>query len=276
MTDPIAAAEAFDVLLWGVGHTHLHVLRQWAGSPIPMARLTCVSDFPTSAYSGMLTGVLAGQYPRERMEIDLLPLCRAAGVRLVVGEVTALDLAGRRLILRDHAPLPFDVLSIGIGSVPSQIGVAWASDVVPIKPMQTFLDRLDGRLRDVGSVLDGRPLRAAVVGAGAGGVEVAFCLPPRIRHVLGVVDLELTVIGSHDRVATGLQPNTAERVRREFESRGVRLRMGRRVIRAGNGAVVLEGGESLEAEASSSRRRARPLLRSWRLLACRPTKKASC
>ena len=68
----------------------------------PRRQLTCVSDGSTATYSGMLPGVLAGQYRRERMEIDLARLCDAAGARLIVGEVTGLDLAGRRLRLASH------------------------------------------------------------------------------------------------------------------------------------------------------------------------------
>src|SRR3954447_9519802 len=104
-----------EVVLWGVGHTHAHVLRMWRMRPIATARLTCVTDFPTATYSGMLPGVLAGQYPRDRMEIDLVRLCAAAGARLIVAAVTGLDRAGRRLLIADRPAPPFDLLSIGIG-----------------------------------------------------------------------------------------------------------------------------------------------------------------
>ena len=40
--------------------------------------LTCISDFPVATYSGMLTGVLAGDYPASAMEVPLAPLCEAA------------------------------------------------------------------------------------------------------------------------------------------------------------------------------------------------------
>ncbi len=242
------ASGPFEVVLWGVGHTHAHVLRRWARSPIQGARLTCVSDFPTFAYSGMLSGVLSGQYPRVRMEADLGRLCAAAGARLVVGEVVAVEVASRRLEVRGLPPMAFDALSVGIGSVPSSDGMPWGEDVLAIKSMQTFLDRLDARLRGVGRGLDGRPLRAVVMGTGAGGVEVAFCLPGRVRHVLGGVSLELSLIGSDGRVGVGLTDRTAGLVRREFEARGVRLRPGLRVIQAGGGAVTVDGGERIEAD----------------------------
>ncbi|GAC1468962.1 MAG: FAD-dependent oxidoreductase [Isosphaeraceae bacterium] len=242
--------EPGNVILWGAGHTHLQVIRKWPAFPSSNPpRLTCVSDFATTAYSGMLSGVLAGQYPRERMEIDLRRLCESVGARLVVGEVVALDRNARRLSLKDQAPLPFDVLSIGIGSVPARDGVTWVDEsVVPIKPMQTFLDRLDAQLRALASRPDSQPIRAAVVGAGAGGIEVAFCLPSHVRRVLGDVALELTLIDAHPQIGVGLRAGTVERVRRVLQSRGVRLLTGKRVDRAGGGRIVLEGGKTVEAD----------------------------
>src|SRR5262245_31381055 len=132
-----------EVVLWGMGHTNLHVARMWRRSPIPNARLSCVSNPPVSTYSGMLPGVLAGQERRERMEIDLERFCTSVGARLIQGDVSGLDLARRQLLLEGGPTLRFDVLSIGIGSVPSREGVEELGDVVlAIKPMPTFLDRL--------------------------------------------------------------------------------------------------------------------------------------
>src|SRR5439155_5023680 len=87
-----------DVVLLGVGHTNAHVLRMWRMRPLPETRLTCVSDCETATYSGMLPGVLAEQYPPERMQIDLVRLCAAAGARLVLSRVTGVDLAQQRLL----------------------------------------------------------------------------------------------------------------------------------------------------------------------------------
>ena len=243
-----SASGRFDVVLWGIGHTNAHILRQWARSPISGARLTCVSDFPTFAYSGMLSGVLAGQYSQERMEADLCRLCDAAGARLVVGEVIALKLADQRLEIRGHPPIAFDFLSIGIGSVPAHPGVPWGKDVLAFKPLQTFVERLDRRLREVGPQLGGRPLKAAVIGGGAGGIEVAFCLPRRVQALLGDVGLDLSLIDSHAEIGNGLQGGTVRRVRREFEARGVHVRTGLHVVRAGGGVVEVDGGERIEAD----------------------------
>src|SRR6478752_3314084 len=220
-----------DIVLLGVGHTNAHVLRMWKMRPIPGARLTCVSNFPVATYSGMLPGVLAGLYPPERMEIDLVRLCAAAGARLIVGDVTGLDVENRELLISDRPPLPFDVLSIGLGSVPSSASLLDADDsLLEVKPMQTFLQRLESRLLNLNrNPLPSSPLHITIVGGGAGGVEIDFCLPMRVRKILGDIPHSLTLIESGDKLLKGSSAGLTKRVERDFAKRGVTTIFGRRV-----------------------------------------------
>ena len=238
-----------DVVLLGIGHTNAHVLRMWKMSPIPDARLTCISNFSIATYSGMLPGVLAGQYLPEQMEIDLVRLCASASARLVVDTVTGLDLQRQEITFNARAPIPFDVLSLGIGSVPTRAGVESIDDtVLAIKPMQTFLDRLEERLKVVRALHSEQPIRVVIVGAGAGGVEIALCLPKRIVKTLGQVPLELTIVNGRDEVTSGATAKTSLLARRALEASGVRTRLGRRVTRVASGVVSLDNGEQLEAD----------------------------
>lgn len=237
-----------DVVLLGAGHTNAHVLRMWRMKPVPDARLTVISNYPVATYSGMLPGVLAGLYPRERMEIDLVRLCAAAGARLIVGDVTGINLEERTVLMAERPAVPFDVLSIGIGSVPKRDGALAAEIVLPIKPMQTFLPRLDDRLHAAAVNLDGRPLQIVIAGGGAGGVEITFCLPAHVRARLGEVRLELTIVQSQDRLVPGVTERTAELVERELVGRGVRILRDRRVTEVHAGKVRLDDGTRLPAD----------------------------
>ena len=250
-----------DVVLLGVGHTNAHVLKMWRMEPIEGARLTCVSNFPVVTYSGMLPGVLTGQYPQERMEIDLVRLCAAAGARLIVGNVTGIDRDSRTLLFDDRPPLPFDLLSIGIGSVPSREGLKEADDtLLPIKPMQTFIERLEARLRvgrpfrAVQSGIDGpegpsyKILNIVIVGGGAGGTEIAFCLPARIKQVLGDVPHKITIVESGSQVGSGLSTLTATEVAKTLATRHVKLLTERRAVQISKGHVWLDDGDYLPAD----------------------------
>src|SRR4051812_32868688 len=106
-----------DIVLVGAGHTNAHMLRMWKMQPIPGVRLTVVSPFGVAAYSGMLPGTLAGLYEPVAMTIDLYRLAAGCGARLVVAPMVGLDPVARRIELADRPPVPYDVVSIGIGSV---------------------------------------------------------------------------------------------------------------------------------------------------------------
>lgn len=231
------------IVLLGVGHTNAHVLRMWRMQPLRDARLTCVSNFFEATYSGMLPGTLAGLYPSGRMQIDLVRLCAAAGARFIRAEVAGLDAEARLLHFADRPALPFDALSIGIGSVPRRDDVGLQDEaVVPIKPMQTFLSRLDERLRQLRAAIRDRPLRIAVVGGGAGGLEIALCLPFHLRDAHGDVPHELLLVDAGKRLAAGLPAKTAEMARHEIESRGARVLLGRSVREVADGHLVLGDG----------------------------------
>ncbi|HUY34142.1 MAG TPA: selenide, water dikinase SelD [Pirellulales bacterium] len=235
-----------DVVLLGVGHTNAHVLRMWRMAPLDDCRLTCVSDHALAAYSGMLPGTLAGLYPPERMRIDLVRFCAAAGARLIRDRVCGLDRQQRQVLFDDRPPIPYDVLSIGIGSVPRRDGLA-ASDatLLPIKPMQTFLERLGARLAELRPTAAGRPLSLAVVGAGAGGVEICFCLPPYLRRNWPELRFQLRLIDRHADILDGAPRRTVANARRELAARGVELLLGHEVRSAADGRLVLDRGTLL-------------------------------
>ncbi len=239
----------YDIVLLGIGHTNAHVLRMWRMKPFANTRLTCVSNMPIVSYSGMLPGTLAGQYPAERMQIDLVRLCGANGARLIVDEVTGLDVENRRLLFEQRPPLAFDALSIGIGSRPRTKGVTIQSEAyVPIKPMQTFLGRLDQRLAQLPEKQSTDPLQVTIVGGGAGGVEIAFCLPVYLRKALGDTAFEMTLIDGNARLISGMTDKTAVKVQSELEARGVRIRLGERVQSITNGKLELDSGQRLATD----------------------------
>lgn len=240
-----------DLVLLGVGHTNAHVLRMWKMRPIPGVRLTCVSNFPVATYSGMLPGVLGGLYPPDRMEIDLVRLCASAGARLIVDEVTSLDAELRQLQFADRAPLAFDVLVIGIGSMPTFDGVtvADASRLVTIKPMQSFLARLEEAIaRALRSSTS--PPRLAVVGGGAGGVEVAFGLPARVEAAAGdeARGVEVVLYSGDTRLRPGSADATARRVARALARRNIRLETGRAVTRVEGRRLTFTDGSQADAD----------------------------
>ena len=55
----MAGSLRHDLVLVGVGHAHVQVLRSLAMKPLAAVRVTLVVDDPVAVYSGMVPGVVA-------------------------------------------------------------------------------------------------------------------------------------------------------------------------------------------------------------------------
>ena len=231
------------ILLVGAGHTNLHIVRMWMQQPIADASLTLISPFPCATYSGMLPGTLAGLYDPSDMEIDLHRLTRTAGVELLIDEAIALDAVRKEVRFRERPPVAYDVACIGVGSVPLQMEqLKTHPGFVSIKPMFTAVPRLDSAIRQTGNV----PVRIAIVGGGAAGVEVAFCVEHRIRKAGGTP--QITLVDANSQILTGFRPRTIQVVERELQRRGIDVRHGGRVIGLSGLDLTLDDGGILTAD----------------------------
>ena len=154
-------------MLVGGGHSHVQVVKYLGMNSIPGVRVTLVSEQPQAAYSGMLPGCLAGQYDSAQMHIKLLPLCVHSGVRFIQAQVDGLDLINNRVLFDDRPPLAFDVVSLNCGAQP----IAIPQQGVAVKPISNFLPAWQQVL---GQIQQGEQTDISIVGAGAGGVELAL------------------------------------------------------------------------------------------------------
>ncbi|MDB5334808.1 MAG: dehydrogenase-like protein / Selenide,water dikinase [Planctomycetaceae bacterium] len=239
-----------DLILVGAGHTNLHIVRQWRMRPVRDVQLTLISPFSRATYSGMLPGTLAGLYRPEEMQIDLYRFTAGTGIRLIVAEATGLLPDERLITFADRAPMRFDVAAVGIGSVPGQREL-WehSSRVLSIKPMATFLSRLEAA---VSRHPVSQPLRCVIVGSGAGGTEIAFCLDQWLQR-RGIAH-HLTLLDGHDEILPGYVPAFIRRARRLLDERGIEVHLGQHVAAVSESAgrdlaeLRLSGGATLTAD----------------------------
>src|SRR5579884_2684139 len=96
---PPPSPDVTDIVLLGAGHAHVEVLRRFALRPEPGVRLTLIGREPHTPYSGMLPGLIRGEYAFDAAHIDLAPLAAASAARLVLEEAVGIDLASRRLAI---------------------------------------------------------------------------------------------------------------------------------------------------------------------------------
>jgi len=237
------ASAVHEIVLVGGGHAHVEVVRRWGRKPAPAARLTLVSRAPRTYYSGMLPGVLAGHYAREDAAIDLVALAARAGACFLEAEASGLDREAKRLST-SAGDLAYDLLSLDIGSGPRLEAPGAAEHAIPVRPVETWLDRAQALVERA----RGTPLRIVIVGGGPTGVELALSLDHRLsRESAAAHSIALVTDG---RLLAGRGEGTARLLRRVLAERGVGLFEHAPVASVEQDAVLLADGRLLPSSAT--------------------------
>ena len=170
------------LLLIGAGHAHAQVLRDWITAPVPGVDLVLVSPSSLAPYSGMVPGWLAGVYRFEDICIDFAALAAAAGARLLIDELVALDPDRRLAQLASGQVLGYDWLSLNVGSTLHPPPLAGPGQVLALRPLGELRQRWESLLGNPALAQRRQPLRITAVGGGAGGVEALLAVLARLRQ----------------------------------------------------------------------------------------------
>lgn len=235
-----------DIVLVGGGHSHIIVLREIGLRALAGARLTLISSAARTPYSGMLPGYVAGHYDFDQVHVDLPRLASFAAARFIADEVTAIDRAARLVQCRSGRTLPWDLLSIDVGSTPRvDLAASAAAHVVPVKPIGSFNQRwlaLVERARRIAAIGGAAPpsLTIAVVGGGAAGVELLLAIQYRLQREFARLRADPARLRCHlltrdDDILPTHAPRVRQHFRRVLAARGVQLHLRASVDAAGAG-----------------------------------------
>ncbi|MDR9439981.1 MAG: FAD-dependent oxidoreductase, partial [Halomonas sp.] len=243
---PLGLQALRDIVLVGGGHTHVGVLKRFAMKPEPGVRLTLICRDTHTPYSGMLPGYVAGHYGYDDVHIDLRRLAEYAGARFFADEAVGIDHDARKVLCRSRPPVSYDWLSINIGSTPRVDTIGGSAEhAVPVKPIHRFNDRWLTLLQRIEALAG--TTRVAVVGGGAGGVELLLAMQYRLGRELSArgrdpaeLHFALFTRGEH------ILPTHNARVRRHFETtlrrRGVEVHTGTEVVAVEEGRLQADDG----------------------------------
>jgi pyridine nucleotide-disulfide oxidoreductase family protein len=233
------------VLLVGGGHSHVEVLRRFARKPDPDIELTLVSPHATTPYSGMLPGTIAGHYTNDQSSIALGPLANWAGARFVRGEVVALDLDTRTVQLAAGGVHAFDLVSLDVGSSPATVVPGAKEYTLGVKPVEPFLAAWASMRADA---INGHVNTIAVVGGGAGGVEVLLAMQHRLQQDLGPAAPRFALITDQPHVLAQHAAGVRARMGRILVERGVVLHLDSAAIAVERGTVIVKHGRRIASD----------------------------
>ena len=235
-----------DLVFVGGGHAHALALRMLAMQPIAGLRITLISPASHTPYSGMLPGLVAGHYSFEQTHIDLARLCQWAGVRFICAEVEAVDPQAQRLSLRGRPPVAYDVLSIDVGSQPELDSVPGARGYsVPVKPVAELWQRWNHLRKKLQSSPRGTEHRIAMVGGGAGSVELIAAMAQQFSSGDSYADQQLSFelfCGAPD-ILQGYNSRARQAAQAALASYAIQLRLNSRVERVERNALLIENGD---------------------------------
>ncbi len=240
-------------MLIGGGHSHVAVLKKFGMNPMPGLQITLITRDVHTPYSGMLPGYIAGHYTYDESHIDLRPLAKFCGARLIHTPATFLQLDEKKVICGNRPPIQYDVLSINTGSTPSHIEVPGSKEhALAVKPINEFLQGWERLMQEV--VHREGDFKVVVVGAGAGGVEVALATQFHLQqllkqHSLTTNKLKFGIITGSSPVLFTHNSSIQKRFKRVLAERDITVHKGRKAKRISDNEIALDNGETLHADA---------------------------
>ena len=246
-----SAPIAKDLVLLGGGHAHVTVLKRFAMAPVDGLRVTLVNRGSNTPYSGMLPGLIAGHYTFDDAHIDLGRLARHCRARFICDAVTGLEPEQKLLQFRDRPPLRYDVLSIDTGSTPGTSAITGAAEhAVPVKPISTFLERWERLCAR--ALATSAPLKIAVVGAGAGGVELLLAAQHRLHALRTSAGIEAPVtfhlFAGSDDILPAFSAKVRTTINALLSQRDILVSSRAKVVKVGEKMIHLENGQTHSAD----------------------------
>lgn len=231
------------VVLLGAGHAHLHVLAHAQKFTAIGAQLLLVA--PSQFwYSGVAAQMLSGQSAQHCQPLDVPRLAAASGVATITGSAASIHPLKDQLTLCDGSIVPFDLLSINVGSqVHTDLGLGPSQDVWRIKPIAQ-LDAL--RLRLTVDFLARIFPDTVIAGGGASGIELAANLAAWGRALK--LPIRLTLLARGPTLLPHAPPAARQAVAEYLQSCGVTLRYHAAVQRKLDDQVITQTGECIRAK----------------------------
>jgi selenide,water dikinase len=233
------------VVLVGAGNAHLRFIKMFGMQPLPGVAVTLVSASPAIAYSAMVPGHIAGDYSLDEITIDLVRLCRAVNVRFIAERASGIDVAKRKVSFDSRAELRYDVLSLGLGSLPACPpgmpcnGMSW-----PMRPLGILLDHLTLLEKELRQ--SPRPFHFVVVGGGASGCELALAIHKRFAAAPG---FHLTLLQSNAQLLPQFPAKAAQTFALAFRREDITSRVNAQVTGGDEKTLELNGTERLAYDA---------------------------
>lgn len=236
------------LVLLGGGHAHVEVLRILAERPIDGVEITVVTPYSRLVYTAMVPGVIAGHYALADSAIDIAALARAANATLLLTTASLVRPNEREVACSDATILPYDALSLDVGSRPVIGGAEGVErNAVLMRPMESLVRGwVDVRAR----ARAGKVSSITIVGAGAGGVELALAMDHGLRREMKGDAPHVRIIADTPVMLPEFHAEARARLRKRLARRNIGVHVSSTVKEVGERAVRLQSGIEFASDAT--------------------------
>lgn len=246
-------SEAPHVVIVGAGFGGLTTAQSLAGEPV---RVTVIDRQNHHLFQPLLYQVaMAGLSPAEIAAPIRGVLARQENARVLLGEVTRVDLAGKQVFVEGEA-LAYDHLVLAVGAKTSYFGHdEWAAYAPGLKSLEDALEirhrvlfAFERAERETDPAARARLLTFVVIGGGPTGVELAGAVSELARHVLNddfrsinPRDAKVVLVEAGPRVLAGFSEALSTSAGEQLGELGVEVRVLTRVTNIDPQGVDWEG-----------------------------------
>jgi NADH dehydrogenase len=246
------------VVIIGGGFGGLSAARSLRKSAV---KVTLVDRRNHHLFQPLLYQVATGGLSPANIAVPLRGLLRRqSNAQVLLGEVIEIDVAGRRVVLRDET-IAYDTLIVAAGATHSYFGHSeWEAlapglktidDATAIRRKILLAFETAERLRDPAEIA--RWLTFVIVGAGPTGLEMSGAIAElaheTLRKEFRSIDpthSRIVLVEAADRVIPPFAPDLSAKARTALEKLRVEVRTGTQVIAIKPGIVTLKCGEQTE------------------------------
>lgn len=237
---PTICIDKTNVVLVGGGHAHLYLIKKYAKQACPKIKLTLISSYDKQYYSGMASSFLEGVYNEEDFSFDLINICKNAGVEFIEGLATKIDYENKKVICSNSLEMPFDILSLDIGSEVAYQNVAGVKDfAITVKPLINLLSikkMLDRKSEDDYSVV--------IVGGGAVGVELSLALR-NYSNTLGK-NIDIAIVEAGDSVLKTYSFKVINKTAEILKKNIIQVYSGETILKVEDKIVLTKNGSKIK------------------------------
>jgi NADH dehydrogenase len=241
------------VVILGGGFGGLHAALRLRGAEV---EVTVVDRRNFHLFQPLLYQVATGGLSPGDISSPIRHILRAqSNARVLLAEVTDVDVEAREVRIADGDAVPYDSLIVATGSHHHYFGNEGWADLAPgLKSIEDatemrrrILIAFERAEREPDPVARSALLTFVIVGGGPTGVELAgaICELSRdtLRHdfrSIDPADARVLLIEADDRLLPPYPPELSEKARRSLEKLGAEVRLDTRVKEIDDGGVTLE------------------------------------